>query len=665
MKPLTSRLLLAMVLLLAAALPQTTRAQGGGNSAAANQTGIYLLYQLVMHDANFGGMPGVPCCSPEFTSTNGPGFAAGVLYQLRLADMLALQMRGGYSIFTGSMQTEENIGNTLDANGNDVDAFSMHTLETTISQVTLEPMLVVAPFSFPLAVNLGARAGLTVASNYDQSERLDRPSNVTFSDGSIERNVASAAIPDESGLYVGAIGGLSYDISLGGGLILAPEASYNYNFNQVIADTTWSISALRFGVALKLGLEDEIAPPPPEAPFTVSLNAAGLYPLKEGGHEERRVVELVVEEFFSPQLRPLLNYVFFDENSSTIPARYHRIDPSRTDAFRIDRLYQLDGVETYHHLLNIVGKRMRENPDATLRLVGTNSNRGPEQNNTALSQSRAEAVRNYLRDVWSIPEGRLRVEARNLPETPSNNDIPDGIQENRRVELYSDNLRILDPVLTDDTLRQVSPPGIRFRPSAAPAERVNDWRISASQHGSPIRSFPGSGPVPTYIDWDLQSDQQNVPRAETPLEYQLSVSDRSGRTASTPIGELPVQQITLRKKRVERVADREINRYSLILFDFGKANITEQNARIIEMIRNRISLDAHVSIVGHTDRVGEEAFNKRLSTDRATAVGAAIGSANPTVRGDGESPHLFDNDLPEGRFYSRTVNIVVETPIVE
>jgi hypothetical protein len=29
----------------------------------------------------------------------------------------------------------------------------------------------------------------------------------------------------------------------------------------------------------------------------------------------------------------------------------------------------------------------------------------------------------------------------------------------------------------------------------------------------------------------------------------------------------------------------------------------------------------------------------------------------------GETMPLYDNELPEGRFYSRTVNVIVETPV--
>ena len=89
------------------------------------------------------------------------------------------------------------------------------------------------------------------------------------------------------------------------------------------------------------------------------------------------------------------------------------------------------------YYVNIIGSRMREHPEATLRLVGTNSDEGAEQADTALSRSRAVSVRDYLAGTWGIAANRMRIEARNLPEKPSNIGEIDGIQENRRVESYN------------------------------------------------------------------------------------------------------------------------------------------------------------------------------------------------------------------------------------
>jgi outer membrane protein OmpA-like peptidoglycan-associated protein len=81
------------------------------------------------------------------------------------------------------------------------------------------------------------------------------------------------------------------------------------------------------------------------------------------------------------------------------------------------------------------------------------------------------------------------------------------------------------------------------------------------------------------------------------------------------------------------------------------------------MVRGRITRDATVRITGYTDRLGEEQFNRELSSTRAREVAQALDVKVASVRGAGESPELHDNALPEGRFYCRTVNVIVEIPV--
>jgi len=57
----------------------------------------------------------------------------------------------------------------------------------------------------------------------------------------------------------------------------------------------------------------------------------------------------------------------------------------------------------------------------------------------------------------------------------------------------------------------------------------------------------------------------------------------------------------------------------------------------------------------------------KLSQQRADAVRAAFGktldNVNVTTRGVGSTQLLFPNDTPEGRFYCRMVQVIIETPV--
>lgn len=72
--------------------------------------------------------------------------------------------------------------------------------------------------------------------------------------------------------------------------------------------------------------------------------------------------------------------------------------------------------------------------------------------------------------------------------------------------------------------------------------------------------------------------------------------------------------------------------------------------------------DGHFEIRGHTDSVGSEAYNMRLSKKRALAVNDYLkqtyGYSCTSIKGYGESQPLASNDTPEGRAKNRRVVIV-------
>jgi outer membrane protein OmpA-like peptidoglycan-associated protein len=72
--------------------------------------------------------------------------------------------------------------------------------------------------------------------------------------------------------------------------------------------------------------------------------------------------------------------------------------------------------------------------------------------------------------------------------------------------------------------------------------------------------------------------------------------------------------------------------------------------------------------VGSTDNLGELSHNQELSTQRAENVRDLILADKPdskitSTKGIGPSNLLYDNHLPEGRYYCRTVRVEVATPL--
>lgn len=647
--------------------------------------GIFGAFNLNRHTADFRAIPGVPNCCPQFESGSGTGVTAGGLLQLPLSERFLLDLRAAY---TGQNALLKRTETTLvDHEGETVIGTFDHTIDARIASVGIEPMLAYRAVG-DLSVRVGARAALALTPTYEQKEVLTAPAVGTFAGtGSRVRNAFAGDLPNASSFSAALVAGISYDLPMDRRrtLFISPEAYYVLGLTPVVEGLTWSVHSVRLGLAVKYGLPGASAPVLAAAgdhashdegtvpPSGNEADAGGRTPpalaaqvsavgLRADGVEEPKVT-LRVEEFLSQRLRPLLNYVFFDENSGQLPARYARLDASSVSTFRVERLFNTETLPTYYHLLNIIGRRLTEHPEATIRIVGCNADQGAERGNRQLSDARAATVRDYLRDVWGIAERRMAIESRNLPGTPSNVAEADGVVENRRAEIYSDTWEIIAPVMTHDTLRTVNPPTVRFRPTAQAQAGVARWSLTASQRGERLTRFEGEGPVPATLEWELNREGGGAPRSGETVEYRLAVRDAAGQHAESPSGALPVELVTLQHKRRDRVADREIDRFSLILFDFDKAELNTTNKRIVGIIGGVIRPDSRVTITGYTDRMGDADYNARLSEARAQMAARSLSTTGASVSGLGEERPLFDNDLPEGRFYNRTVDVIVETPV--
>lgn len=373
-----------------------------------------------------------------------------------------------------------------------------------------------------------------------------------------------------------------------------------------------------------------------------------------------------IEEYIANRLEPLLNYVFFENMSSELPPRYSFLQNSETGKFEIDSLIEESTLDIYYHILNIVCKRLTLYPSANITLVGCNAGIGEEKGDTALSLRRAETVRDYLINVWNISPDRIKLEKRNLSSIPSIPiHEPDKIPENRRVELYSDNDKILEPVFFEKIDRFANPSIARFKASAKAEAGLKSWKIKAYQSSSPKNQFSAEGSVqiPANVDWGLEEFQKIIPKFPEPIIYSLELEDNNGKILTIENKTLPIEVLSISKKKRERIGSFEIDRYSLILFDFDKAGITGNNKKIIDFIKGRIYPESIIEIEGYTDRTGDNDHNKKLSASRASSTKNALNRPDATSAGIGEDRLLYNNEVPEGRFYCRTVKIVVKTKV--
>lgn len=636
---------------------------------------VHLGYDI--HLGDFSGIPGIPSCCPSYKFGMAPGLSVGVLYEKHITDTLGLSFRLGYHTMNGKFQSIEPTWVIL--NGEQAEGEFTHYFNTNIGAVSLEALGSYKIWR-EMDVYAGLNFGVITNADYSQYEQITKPADrATFLNGKQIQNDTSGSIDAVRRFQCGLTLGAGYPLPMNAlrSLFIVPEIFYSFYFTPPVKQTVWFAQSIKVGVSVKY----KQPPPPPQAPdppmepasprwlpdppvlpaITADITAQQL----DSAGNVKKDANLVIEDFVSLNVRPLLNYIFFEENSAQLQNKYIKLSNQETNNFSDKDLVQLDVLDTYYQALNIIGMRLRNNPDVTITLLGTNSNSGSEKGNLALSEQRAQTVKNYFTEVWSIDPSRIKIKAVNLPPKKSDDsDSPEyAAQENRRVEILSSSDILSEAVITTDTKRTISADKIQFLPKVNSQIDVESWKVDAMQGDKVLSSFSAQGTPPEILDWNIDANSKNSPTTSGNITYCLDVKDKLGRLTRSKCYNLPVEQITIKRKRVENIQDKEFEYYSLILFDYGKSNLLKEHSKVLDFIKGRISPNAVVYVKGYTDQMGDELTNDRIADKRAKSVGDLLKINKANVIGLGEKDALFDNSTPEGRFYCRTVRIEIETPV--
>lgn len=143
-----------------------------------------------------------------------------------------------------------------------------------------------------------------------------------------------------------------------------------------------------------------------------------------------------------------------------------------------------------------------------------------------------------------------------------------------------------------------------------------------------------------------------------------------------------VEKRRIRKEKINRIRSsftaeegsvRDVNDNVVIglyglNFPKGKAIIQPQYFGLLRKVHDAINLfpGCHVIIEGHTDSVGSESNNLKLSSERAAAVkeyvlaNTDIDKGRLEAIGYGEKKPIASNDTPDGRAKNRRIDVVIQ-----
>lgn len=492
----------------------------------------------------------------------------------------------------------------------------------------------------------------------DQAEADPEPYEIS------RRNIATYGIQ----------GGLGYDIEVAkfnrkSSLYVTPFFDMSWLVNQRKSEgqpsqnsvtDIWSTVSYRVGLKLSLdyrpNAKEDVAESYMYAPMS-SMN------LKSNNVTVEMPIDNVILTKKVNGYFPIHPYVFFEKNSQEIPSRYTLLSKAGARNFKesnvenfmrgdltsketnIDQL-----MKTYYNVLNIYGDRLRNNPNERVVLRGSD----PEERD---AQSSAEAVKKYLVDNFDINANRITIET-DPPFKPSGSAFTEEssqmliADENRRVKFVFNNPDMLKPV--EYTIRDES--------------SIDNYMIFSIDRGVEFRSWDvtitGEGRSmyfgPYYYNYAFVNPSELMRNLETgSYKAKTVITDKNGRKTEESIA------FKLTKEREESNAIRY-----LMLFDYNsKDAIRSYENRIKWEIAPAIVTNGKVIVHGHTDNIGTEEGNQKISQERADEVKMIIDrqltsenrKANTRALGVGQDivPYSFNNRYPEGRMYNRNVFVEI------
>jgi outer membrane protein OmpA-like peptidoglycan-associated protein len=540
---------------------------------------------------------------------------------------------------------------------------------------------------------------MTIRADFHQYETLTKPDGAFFFDtGTNMRNDTAGKINDVETAYTSLFFGLQYDIRTGDNSkwLISPTITCNWGRSAIVQNYDWRASALMLGVQIKatsplikkveeVYREDTIIDTLTVMSedvirntivtgkehidkYTKALDGKIIHTTVFSRTDTlyRRPVPRIsvninvplinLEGQFVTQAFPLVPVVFFTKNSADLNTYYYT--ETNTDTFDID-IIKINALEYQKNLLNIIGKRMRKFLSSKL-YIAAYCDSTTEGVNHKLAGKRANTIRQYLENKWTIKPSRLIVKPAtgcNPPNaTITRNDS--GYADNRRAELFSDNPKLLSPVHNKRYIepKAINPPLLIFDPSGSTSNGIARWALVIKKGEKVISQRSGNGFPGIFYDTLKTKDFTSL-FSDIPLTVKFAMIDFEGQIGEVK-REIPVKADT---------SEFELQRLSLILFKVGDETLSKKAKNDIREFLKDISNNSIIRVMGYTDPLGTPKLNKNLSRKRAENTAAFIkkilkGIKVEQSRGyasEAFPPGINSYSTPIERFLSRTVFIEI------
>jgi hypothetical protein len=323
---------------------------------------------------------------------------------------------------------------------------------------------------------------------------------------------------------------------------------------------------------------------------------------------------------------PILNQIFFDKGSSDIPVRYHTLSQFSTRSFHPKKIKASNPVEMYHHVLNIVGFRMQNNPLYNLTLVS--------KMNSDLDVERKETLKNYLRYRWGISSSRINIEG-----------VDNHLAANAIVFKPKKNSELLFlPVSIKDSSSKLLTEQLVFNFDISDTTGMEKWRFELFDGYNSLVSRTSKAKFSeiSYVIDNVNPDK---------LRYNLLIKGREGYKDNIIRSDLPIKKEYQNGYRYihylvwDDPSDYELNAINTII------------CKKINAINNYKFKRVEINSYAEASKYSKT--NEKLSKYRAMQVKKEAGLGNGMINIYGGKQLYKENKYPEYSFYNHLVEIVV------
>ena len=582
------------------------------------------------HSGGFSGIPSVKTCCTTYPNTQSSLFefmlglrTSNVLQQ----DKFTLQgsIQASISQFNAPFSSKDIVGNII--NGNTVTQVLIdYSLALSGMMIGLEPRLHMHYSKLPISLFLGFNASSFITNNANQIERIIKPNDVNYTNGTKELNRYDGNIEGLNSLLFSGILGMEYQFAVQENLLLIPSIAYRTYFNSFIADHPWSMNGMIASIGMSYAIPKpekpiEIPPPPPppieekEPEITLNMHFHAL--LNDAMVEFGDTIPYPYERNINLEAKTIAPIYMFEKNSS-------------------------ENISEYGHEQTLLEIAIKQG-NAPLRILAMAS----DQESENMAQARAEYIKKKLLDI--NPERSIQAETRIIKTKGLR--YPELLDESRMVMIaHADGTLPIytrtdtQLVFQETSIRLITEPSITGARIAGMASLGN---VKTKTIEEPDITFSFSPSVADPIE-----TQKFIAQSFVTFEPNLKSKSRI---------ELYIRPILLRENVNEIQNSNTSKEYILGYSDFDEGSLSMIDQSVTQRIKKALSSGIPITMIPLIDDLGKSDHNSILAKERVNSalkiLESEIGNnelKNVTI----STPRVFQADgKVSGRILHRGISI--------